>query len=508
MNQSIQALLSLLARISCHSQSECRREVINSINISSLFHAVGILVFLWSQLCVGATTYRVITFTGVSADPSIDLFGGEGAGGLGGIHTNPNDAGIAYGIANYRQAGILKFGTFRYDSGKWYLVSESAHVNVITNDGGDALVTVTDFVNPMNPSSTQYFVSRAGTTQTLAPPSGVLLRGITNDGRFLRLGSGEATFFDSTFSTQTNIPGSWDGYGRDGLLYFPALPGNLSGQSVSVVRFVDGASAILPCNPATFFLVQPASGRNCRISAASASGIVAGLFYSSDGRRGVFRFSKNGFEEVVIDPQYWGLSTDSPSTTPGPTPVSGVANDGTVLLAPAYIDPTKHPCIGGPFVVRGSAVTDLKQFIPGNSCFNVRAGISGGGRVFLSSQAQGANLYLELVPTAPDAPTAVSAGVGSGSITVSFGAPANDGGASITEYTATCTSSNGGVSGSNTGGGSATSIRVSGLTNGKNYACTVTASNTAGAGAASAPSNAITPFDLTPILTLLLDDTL
>ena len=106
----------------------------------------------------------------------------------------------------------------------------------------------------------------------------------------------------------------------------------------------------------------------------------------------------------------------------------------------------------------------------------------------------------------PTAPTAISATAGNASITVTFGAPASNGGTAITGYTATCTSSNGGVPGSIAGGASATSIQVSGLTNGKSYTCTVTASNSVGAGPASAPSNAVTPLDLMLIFNILLDD--
>ncbi len=120
----------------------------------------------------------------------------------------------------------------------------------------------------------------------------------------------------------------------------------------------------------------------------------------------------------------------------------------------------------------------------------------------------GPGLALSAIPIAPlSAPTAVSATIaGSTALAVAFGAPASIGGTAITGYTATCTSSNGGVSGTNSSGPTATSIRVSGLTSGKRYTCTVNANNAAGAGPASVSSNAVTPFDITPILNLLLDD--
>ncbi len=118
----------------------------------------------------------------------------------------------------------------------------------------------------------------------------------------------------------------------------------------------------------------------------------------------------------------------------------------------------------------------------------------------------GAGLAITVTTGSLTAPTAVSVATGYASITVNFSPPTSTGGTAITGYTAACTSSNGGVTGSNTGGAGATSIRVTGLTNGKSYTCTVRASNAAGAGPASAPSNAVTPFDLTPLLNLLLDD--
>ena len=89
--------------------------------------------------------------------------------------------------------------------------------------------------------------------------------------------------------------------------------------------------------------------------------------------------------------------------------------------------------------------------------------------------------------TLPSSPRNVSAEAGDKSATVSFSEPADDGGAEITEYTAT----------SNPGGFSATCSAspclVEGLTNGSAYVFTVTATNEAGESAPSEQSNSVTP---------------
>jgi Subtilase family/Domain of unknown function DUF11/Fibronectin type III domain/WD40-like Beta Propeller Repeat len=105
---------------------------------------------------------------------------------------------------------------------------------------------------------------------------------------------------------------------------------------------------------------------------------------------------------------------------------------------------------------------------------------AGGSNVSTSSAS-------ELVTGPPGAPTGVAAAAGYGQATVSFTAPASNGGAPISSYTVT--SSPGGV----TAVGGASPITVNGLTNGTTYTFTVKASNSAGTGAASLPSNAVTP---------------
>lgn len=87
----------------------------------------------------------------------------------------------------------------------------------------------------------------------------------------------------------------------------------------------------------------------------------------------------------------------------------------------------------------------------------------------------------------PDAPSIGTATRGDQQATVTFTAPAYDGGAQITSYVVTA--SPGGLSGQATG----SPITVSGLTNGVAYTFTVKAGNSAGFGPSSPASNAVTP---------------
>ena len=90
----------------------------------------------------------------------------------------------------------------------------------------------------------------------------------------------------------------------------------------------------------------------------------------------------------------------------------------------------------------------------------------------------------------PDAPTSVVATGAASSIQVAFLRPF-DGGRAITQFTTSCTSSDGGVAGA-TNSPSSPSM-VAGLTNGKSYTCTVSATNSVGVGLASVPSNPVIP---------------
>ena len=90
-----------------------------------------------------------------------------------------------------------------------------------------------------------------------------------------------------------------------------------------------------------------------------------------------------------------------------------------------------------------------------------------------------------VVAAAPGAPMIGSTFPGNGQASFAFTEPASNGGSQITSYTATC---NPGAIGSSS---MSSPITVTGLTNGVNYSCAVTATNSFGTGIPSSTSNVI-----------------
>ena len=89
-------------------------------------------------------------------------------------------------------------------------------------------------------------------------------------------------------------------------------------------------------------------------------------------------------------------------------------------------------------------------------------------------------------PGPPGRPKAVK--VAPGSLKVTFTPPATHG-VAISSYSATCTSSNQGVT--KTWSAATGPITVNGLTPGKTYTCTAAARNSVGTGPSSPPSTAV-----------------
>jgi hypothetical protein len=111
-------------------------------------------------------------------------------------------------------------------------------------------------------------------------------------------------------------------------------------------------------------------------------------------------------------------------------------------------------------------------------------------------------------PSAPSAPTSLFASGGNAQASLTWTAPASDGGTAITDY-AVQFSSNGGSTWNTFADGTstATSATVTGLTNGTAYVFRVAAVNAAGTGAYTAASSSVTPSPPAPTLTRITNGT-
>ena len=266
----------------------------------------------------------------------------------------------------------------------------------------------------------------------------------------------------------------------------------------------DNGSAI------TGYMVQYSSNNGSTWSAGAASGSTSNTYTVTglaNGTAYVFRVAAlNG----VGTGSYSAASAAvTPAAPPGaPTGVAGTAGNAQVALswtAPAsnggaaitgYV--VRHSSDNGSTWSAGTATgsTGVSYTVTGLSngtayLFQVRAVNSAGDGAW-SANSSAVTPVAPVV--APGAATGVTGTRGNTSVALSWTAPASNGGAAITSYRVIYSSNNGSTWSSAISTGSAgTTFTVTGLTNGAAYIFQVAAVNSAGAGAYSTSSAAVTP---------------
>ena len=196
------------------------------------------------------------------------------------------------------------------------------------------------------------------------------------------------------------------------------------------------------------------------------------------------------------------VSDTSPPTVIATTPVngaSGVALNATLsataskAMAPATLNSTTFTLVAvggagvaGTITLAGNTATytPVVSLAPGTQYI---ATISVGATDTAGIPLAAPFTWTFTTVTVPGAPIIGTATSGNTQASVTFAPPASNGGATITSYTATSNP------GAITASGAGSPIVVPGLINGTPYTFTVTATNTIGTGAPSAPSNSATP---------------
>jgi len=257
----------------------------------------------------------------------------------------------------------------------------------------------------------------------------------------------------------------------------------------------DGGSPILGYTATCFSLdSQPAVSAPGLGSPITVTGLVAGTPYecSVTATNVIGTGPPSALSNVIglPSPSGGGNCTTTPSApyalSQAPGPSSAV-----VSWAPPK---TGAPCVAGYLVTPYlGSVAQLSILILGHGTTTVLSGLVNGVTYRFTVTAE--NGHVEGPPSvlsgsvtagAPGAATVLHiAKVAKGALKVAFAVPAQNG-APITRYTATCISTNGGKTRTKTG--TAGPLTVTGLTTGKTYVCSITATNKRGAGPKSRPS--------------------
>jgi hypothetical protein len=239
----------------------------------------------------------------------------------------------------------------------------------------------------------------------------------------------------------------------------------------------DGGAADIEDSPTSPILVGPLSnGNNYSCTVTATNGVGMG-------------------------PASTPSSVFVPATVPG-APNIGVATGGLGSVSVAFSISTDG---GSPITSFTATCTSSTGGVSGNASgpvtpvvvtgltngANYTCSVTATNSVGTSGPSRVSNVAVPAI-TIPDPPTIGTPISSNADVSVVFTPPANGGGSAITEFDASCISSNGGTPG--TGTGSASPVDVTPLDNGKTYTCTVTAMNSVGTSQPSAASSPVIPL--------------
>jgi titin len=360
-----------------------------------------------------------------------------------------------------------------------------APTNVLATAGvGQATVSWTAPVNTGGTTITQYSVTvvQTGAVVTTSGATTATVGGLTpgNSNTFTvtatnSVGTGPASA-PSTAITIPTLPGAptnvvaTAGVGQATVSW--SAPVNTGGATISsyTVTVVEtGATSIVNAGTST-----------------TITGLVAGQSYT---------FTVAATNIVGTGPASSPSTAITIPTVPGaPTGVSATPGPGGGQATVTWVPPASG---GSPITSYTVTVVEtgatMQSGVPSATVTGLTPGSSYTFTVFATNAVgngppSSASTSITL-PTVPGAPTIVMVTGGAGQVTVTWSAPASNGGSPITGYTVTSTP--GSFVTSTTG---ATTATLGGLTNGQSYTFTVFATNAVGNGPASAPSSAVTPL--------------
>ncbi len=279
-----------------------------------------------------------------------------------------------------------------------------------------------------------------------------------------------------------------------------------------------GVSATAAAGQATVSWTAPASNGGSAVTGYVVTRYVAGVLQGTSNVGAVSQTTVGGltngttytFRVAAKNVAGTGaLSTESNAVTPRGVPNAPTSATATAGPAQATVSWSAPASDGGSAITGYDVTPYLAGVAQGTTSVGAVTQATVGGltngttytfRVAAKNEngtgAQSLDSNAVTPRTVPDAPTNVAAAAGNGQATVSWTAPAFNGGSAVTGYNVTGYVA--GVAQATTTVGAVTQTTMSGLTNATTYTFRVAAKNEAGTGAESAASSPVTPRAVAP----------